>query len=322
MRSWSIAALLAILVFVSSLVLFEWQGILVFIAVAVTAWLLRRMPWTTVALILVLLFMLVALLTPAVYDAREAGRLATCQNNLKNIGIAILNYESEHHSLPPPFVADKDGKPMHSWRVLILPYLDRRDLYDQYKFDEPWNGPNNRELSKHWPRIFTCPADQHVFANDAGSTSYVAIVGKHPLWRLGAPRKLANLADASSTVMLLEVANSDINWMEPRDFALDDPSSQTAVAPNSTRAIGHIASSGFFLRGATERGASVAFADGHTEFLPADVVNSNEFDSLLTIGGYTDANIRACQQVKRTIRGMNSLAASSGRTVSRQWFGP
>ena len=61
-------------------------------------------------------------------------------------------YEDEHGCFPPAYVADASGRPMHSWRVLILPYLDQQQLYDQYDFSEPWNGPNNQQLGPpSWP---------------------------------------------------------------------------------------------------------------------------------------------------------------------------
>jgi hypothetical protein len=90
---------------------------------------------------------LLGLLLPAVQSARETARRMQCANNLKQISLAMLSYEQQYHSLPPAFVADKNGRPMHSWRVLLLPYLDCKPLYDAYHFDEPWDGPHNRALS-------------------------------------------------------------------------------------------------------------------------------------------------------------------------------
>ncbi len=73
---------------------------------------------------LVILLLAVALLLPAVSTAREAGRRAWCANNLRQLALALHSYFDDHGHLPPPYIADSQGKPMHSWRVLILPYLE------------------------------------------------------------------------------------------------------------------------------------------------------------------------------------------------------
>ena len=57
-----------------------------------------------------------------------------------------------------PYVADATGRPMHSWRVLILPFLEQQSLYEQYDFREPWDGPNNIQLLGNMPDVFSCPS--------------------------------------------------------------------------------------------------------------------------------------------------------------------
>jgi hypothetical protein len=58
--------------------------------------------------------------------SREAHPRAVCANNLKQIGLGILNYESYHGFLPPPYLANDQGRPIHSWRVLILPFVEEQ----------------------------------------------------------------------------------------------------------------------------------------------------------------------------------------------------
>ena len=79
---------------------------------------------------------------------------AQCANNLKQIAMALHNYAADYQALPPAFVADATGKPMHSWRVLILPYLEQQALYAQYNLSEPWDGPNNIQLLDKVPSYF------------------------------------------------------------------------------------------------------------------------------------------------------------------------
>src|SRR5437867_4482802 len=94
--------------------------------------------------VLGILGLLVALLLPATRSGgREAARRMQCSNYHKQIGLALQNYHDDYHSFPPAYIADADGKPMHSWRVMILPYMERKGLYDKYDLNEPWNGPNN-----------------------------------------------------------------------------------------------------------------------------------------------------------------------------------
>ena len=93
---------------------------------------------------LTLFGLLLSLLMPAVQSARESSRRASCASNMKQIVLALLAYEADHGQFPPAYIADENGKPMHSWRVLILPYLAEKSIYDAYDFTEPWDGPNNR----------------------------------------------------------------------------------------------------------------------------------------------------------------------------------
>src|SRR6476620_4852071 len=113
------------------------------------------LPAIAVGLLLFIAFVFVA--GPAVdMGSREAARRMQCSNNLHNIAIALQNYHDDHGSFPPAYIAAADGKPMHSWRVLLLPYLDREDLYAKYRFDEPWDGPNNSQLHGQALKVFLC----------------------------------------------------------------------------------------------------------------------------------------------------------------------
>src|SRR5579863_9248252 len=120
----------------------------------------RKKGFTLIELLVVIaiIAILVSLLIPATQQAREAARRSQCKNNLKQIGLALHNYHDAFGSFPPAFVADANGKPMHSWRVLILPYLDQLPLYKEYNFSEPWDGPNNSRLLNRMPPAFSCPS--------------------------------------------------------------------------------------------------------------------------------------------------------------------
>jgi hypothetical protein len=75
----------------------------------------------------------VALLLPSVGHGPEHPRRAQCGNHLKQIGLALQNYHDTYNSFPPAYIADANGKPMHSWRVLILPFMEQKPLYDKFQ---------------------------------------------------------------------------------------------------------------------------------------------------------------------------------------------
>lgn len=151
--------------------------------------------------------------------AREAANTASCiGSRMGMIAGVIGNYEAEHGHFPPASVADKSGKPMHSWRVLILPYLGYEGLYKRYNLSEPWNGPNNRRLAKEMPWEYRCPCSH---PRDPLTTSYVAVIGDETLWPSNGTVRRKEITDGGvNTLMLVEVADSDIHWMEPRDMTL------------------------------------------------------------------------------------------------------
>jgi len=159
---------------------------------------------------------------PRVRAAREAGRSMTCQNNLKQIGLAVLDFAASKGSYPAAYLKGKDEKPAHSWRVLILPYLNDREcqeLYAAYSFSEPWNGPHNRLLASRMPRLFRCPSD-HLAAPE--ETNYMVVVGPGTLFPGDVShRPLVSRRELSESLLLVEVAGTGVNWMEPKDLRED-----------------------------------------------------------------------------------------------------
>jgi prepilin-type processing-associated H-X9-DG protein len=213
---------------------------------------------TSIVLIAVLLLMIVCVMPP-VSGARHAARRAGCQNNLHNIALALQQYETTYGCFPPPYIADTSGKPLHSWRVLLLPYLDQKNLYSQYHFDEPWDGPNNSKLHSTVLKIYQCPA--HLGKWPTTDTSYAVVVGPKTIWpdQSKFPIRMVDIIDGtSSTILVVEVANSGIHWMEPRDLHI----SQMPMAINPPRGQG--------ISSEHPHGAHVAFADGSVRLLPDD----------------------------------------------------
>ena len=149
-------------------------------------------------------------------DASRAPiRSLVCRNHMEQIVLAMHKYHDDHGGFPPAYVADEDGQPMHSWRVLILPYIEQQALYERYNFDEPWNGPNNSQLANEFATGFRCFWDRR--------TSYVLIAGDGTAWADGRAPKLDEFTDGpDKTIILVEVADSNIPWLEPRDLTLEE----------------------------------------------------------------------------------------------------
>lgn len=218
---------------------------------------------------------LLALFIPAIdRGARGAARRTQCKNNLKQIGFALHNYHDAFGCYPPTYVADEEGRPIHSWRVLILPYLDQTPLYNQYRFDEPWDGPNNRKLHEAVVGVYRCPSDPPVSASaDANCKNYVAVVGPETIWPGSKSVKRSDITDGpSNTLAVVETANSGIHWMEPRDLHV----LQMATTINSPGGQG--------MSSKHEGGAQGLFADGAVRFF-SEKLSAATLRALLTIDG-------------------------------------
>ncbi|HEV3136667.1 MAG TPA: DUF1559 domain-containing protein [Pirellulales bacterium] len=192
-------------------------------------------------------------------------------NNLKQLGIALHNYHDFYRSLPPAVVAGPDGKPMHSWRVLILPFVEDaglKQLHTRYDFKEPWNGPHNIQLADKMPKVFACPNDSNRQA------SYLAVVGPETAWPGSNGIAFRGISDGTAnTLMLVEVAESGINWLEPRDLTFE----QAAQGINIPEAKLGISSH-------HQGGAEFLFCDGSAHFL-SDGIAPDVLRSLLTAAG-------------------------------------
>ncbi|MBQ9873454.1 MAG: DUF1559 domain-containing protein [Thermoguttaceae bacterium] len=116
------------------------------------------------------------LLLPACEAYASALRRIECVVNVKRIANALLAHQADKGALPPAFTVDAQGKPLQSWRVLILPYLgaEEKALYDQIKLDEPWNSEANVKFQESAPSVYRCPAAEF---SAPGETCYSALLG-------------------------------------------------------------------------------------------------------------------------------------------------
>ncbi len=166
------------------------------------------------------LLLIWVLLLPTIGTAKPAARRAQCINQMKQITLAILNYERTHGHLPPPYTTDDEGNPLHSWRVLILPFVEEQDLYDAIDLTKPWHHPHNLALQAQMPYLYQCPSvqpDHHDV-----TTAYVAILGKHTAWPRSGKRTMDDITDGpSKTLALLESEKHRVHWMSTADPGIE-----------------------------------------------------------------------------------------------------
>jgi hypothetical protein len=201
------------------------------------------------------------LLLPAVASARGAAQQVNCRGQMMQVALALLNYHDVYKSFPPAFVADKDGKPMHSWRVLVLPFMECDDIYKAYKFDEPWDGPNNRRLASKIPSVYQCPGHIARYGSGRHETQYLAVVGPETVWPGTSSTKLSDVKDKHAhTILFLEVHGQGVHWMEPRDVTMQE--AIELLGPSAARSsTGHYHESVFYRHYDPRR--CIAYVDRH-----------------------------------------------------------
>ena len=175
---------------------------------------------------------------------------------LKQIDLALQIYVSTYGHFPPAATSDENGKPLMSWRVAILPFMQQGVLYHQYDLKQPWDSPKNLGLIKQMPPEFRCPSDS---TPGDGETSYVMITGKNTVG--GSPGSTGtsprDITDGpSKTILVIEVHGLKIPWTEPRDITLDE-------------LLVRLRSSGGRIGHAT--GFNVGLADGAVRNLPLQI---------------------------------------------------
>jgi RNA polymerase sigma factor (sigma-70 family) len=150
------------------------------------------------------------------------GRLGVSQNNLKQIALALHNYHDTYTLFPPPSIYGKDGKPLLSWRVAILPFMEQDHLYKQFHLDEPWDSEHNKKLLEIVPRTYVPVRNA---PKEPGMTYYQAVVGKGAAWEPPNGLRIASFTDGLSQTVLVAEAAKAVPWTKPEDlpYAADKP---------------------------------------------------------------------------------------------------
>lgn len=180
---------------------------------------------------------------------RAQRNLAT--NNLKQLGLAMHNFHDTHKRFPADSVKAADGKPLLSWRVQLLPFLEQAPLFDQFRMDEPWDSPHNKELIKQIPPTYVAPGSKA----GAGRTNYVGLQHENAIFHDGDGTRLRDIRDGTSNTIMIVEADDDhaVIWTKPDDPTFDEEK------PHS--GLGTLRKDGFL----------AAFCDGAVHFIPSTI---------------------------------------------------
>ena len=164
------------------------------------------------------ILLILAMLLPSVRSSREAARRNSCMNNLKQIVLALRNYEEAHGAYPPAYTVDADGRPLHSWRTLILPYMEQQALYDSIDLAKSWDDPANEQARNTSLSYYQCPSVPDDDPERTGFTTYLAVVTPDSVVRTADSLSYSELPAPSETLLVVDAAPSQAtHWMSPID---------------------------------------------------------------------------------------------------------
>ena len=223
-----------------------------------------------VAASVALIALLAVLFQPVLEYSRIASHRRQCAANLRKIGVALLAYEQQYGTLPPAYTEDKDGNRMHSWRVLILPFLgpEENALYSEYRLNEAWDSDHNKLLFAKMPAVYRCPADE-IDADHENDTSYLVYVGKQSAFpgTTTVSRKEI-LDDQRQTIYVIEAKGTSVVWTQPGDLQEGQQGLEQGVD----------------VGGNHNHGLNVLLSTGEVRFLRDDV-DAQQLRAMTTING-------------------------------------
>jgi len=195
---------------------------------------------------------------------RNKAALMESANNLKTILIALHNHHDVRGQFPQPASADQNGKPLLSWRVAILPFIEQEALYEQFKLNEPWDSEHNKKLIERMPKTFALPGAEEEAKK--GLTHYRVFFGPGAAWEAGKGFQFTDFTDGTSNTWMVVVAKEAVPWTKPEELPFDPKKNMGAL-------LGQVG--GVF---------QAAFADGSVRNYPK-LPNAKTIQALITRNG-------------------------------------
>ena len=154
--------------------------------------------------------------------------LSLAVTRLSALGSGVKAYRDKHRTMPPAYLADKHGKPLLSWRVALLPYLGRQDLYTQFHLDEPWDGPHNRKLLPLMPDIYrdpdaapnsqATPTKPASPSDEEGKTRFLLVRGPKTVYADPAPPMPGTYEEWLKAIVVVVRSDRAVPWTSPDEF--------------------------------------------------------------------------------------------------------
>ena len=194
---------------------------------------------------------------------REASRNERCENNLRRIYQAFAEYRDANGAYPPAFTTDAEGRKLHSWRVLLLPFLGEEELFAQIRLDEPWNGDWNSQFHSRTPNVFKCASTPEELGDKSCRCAFSVVLGGEgsveTAFRAdGRPVAAEEICDGAANTVLCVERKSPVCWMAP-----DAEPTVERVLEENEKPVRERADFGCW----HGRGVNVLMFDGSTRFL-------------------------------------------------------
>lgn len=217
----------------------------------------RRYSLKTLFIVLTIVSLFLGLVGVRIIRAQQEAKR---KSNLQRIALAFLNYHDLHNTFPPAYITDEGGKRMHSWRALLLSVMPEPEIqktFRSYDYNQPWDSPANQAVVANMPDVYRNPFTQ----GSTQATSYMVITGPSTLFEGDKTKSFRDVTDGTSnTVLVVEVANSQTQWTEPRDLDINS-------MPRDFDASNHQEC----ISGLLANGAMVATVDGSVHYLDQDL---------------------------------------------------